>query len=141
MTSRTRYLSRLIGLFSILVSLTLVTHKDTTVETMAALVRNSPLLLILGMLFLTAGLAIVLGHSIWSGGLLPLVVTLIGWLMLIRGLVLLFLPPPAAIGLFVGIHFEQLFYLYFAISLAVGLYLTYGGFRSSRSDHAAAMRY
>jgi hypothetical protein len=128
MASRTIYLSRLIGLFSILVSLTLVTHKDTTVETMAALVRNSPLLLILGMLFLTAGLAIVLGHAIWSGGLLPLVVTLIGWLMLIRGLVLLFLPPQAAIGLFAGIRFEQLFYLYFAISLAVGVYLTYGGF-------------
>jgi len=126
----TVFLSRLIGLFAILFALCLITHKQATVETMTALVQNPPLLLIFGMVWLATGLAIVLGHNAWSGGALPVVVTLVGWLILIRGLLLLFLSPAAAIGLFAGLHFEELFYVYLAISLLFGIYLTYNGFRS-----------
>jgi hypothetical protein len=50
---------------------------------------------------------------------------------LLRGLLLLFLSPAAAVGLFAELHFEQLFYLYAAISLILGVYLTYGGFSST----------
>ena len=130
MSRLTVFLSRLIGLFAILFALCLITHKQATVETMTALVQNPPLLLIFGMVWLATGLAIVLGHNAWSGGALPVVVTLVGWLILIRGLLLLFLSPAAAIGLFAGLHFEELFYVYLAISLLFGIYLTYNGFRS-----------
>lgn len=130
MSPLTTFLSRLIGLFSILVSLSLLTHKQAAVETITALVHNPPLLLTFGMVWLIAGLAIVLGHNVWSGGVLPIIVTLVGWLILVRGLLLLFLSPEAAVGLFVGLHFERLFYLYVAISLIFGIYLTYGGFKS-----------
>jgi hypothetical protein len=64
-------------------------------------------------------------------GTLPVVVTLVGWLILIRGLLLLFLSPAAAIGLFAGLHFEQLFYLYAGITFIIGAYLAYAGFRST----------
>lgn len=131
MSRLTTFLSRLIGIFSILVALSLVTHRQATVETLTALVRNPPLLLMFGMVWLIAGLAMVLGHNVWSGGLLPVVVTIVGWLFLIRGLLLLFLPPEAAVGLFSGLHFDQLFYLYVGITLIFGVYLTYGGFSST----------
>ena len=128
--SLTTFLARLVGLSAVLLSLALVTHKQASVETMTALVRNPPLLMIFGMLWLVAGLAIVLGHNVWSGGVLPVVVTLVGWLIFIRGLLLLFLSPAEAIALFTGLHFEQLFYLYITISLLFGAYLTYAGFTS-----------
>jgi hypothetical protein len=71
--------------------------------------------------------------------MLPVVVTLAGWLMFIRGILLLFLSPSAAIGLFTGLHYEQLFYLYITISLVFGAYLTYGGFGSTpRLDRPSA---
>lgn len=130
MSPLTMFLSRLLGLCSILISVSMVAHKHATVETMTALVHNPPLLLIVGMIGLIAGLAIVLGHSIWSGGVLPVIVTLVGWLILIRGLLLLFLPPEAAVGLFGGLRFERVFYLYVGISFIIGVYLTYGGFSS-----------
>jgi len=132
MSPLTTFLSRLIGLSAILLSLSLVTHKEASVNTMAALVHNPPLLMIFGMVWLVAGLAIILGHNVWTGGALPVIVTLVGWLIFARGLLLLFLSPSAAVGLFTGLHFEQLFYLYVVISLLFGGYLTYGGF-SSRS--------
>jgi hypothetical protein len=99
---------------------------------MTALVHNPPVLFIVGVITLVAGLAMILGHNVWSGGVLPVIVTLVGWLTLIKGLLFLFLSPEAAVGFFLGgLHYEQLFYLYVAISLIFGVYLTYGGFRST----------
>ena len=132
MLPRTTFLSRLLGLYCILAGLSMVSHRQATVDTVIALVHNAPLLFILGVITLLAGLAMILSHNIWSGGVLSVIVTLIGYLTLIKGLLFLFLSPEAAAGLFLGaLHYEQLFYLYAAISLIFGAYLTYGGFRST----------
>ncbi len=140
MSSLTAFLGRLIGLFLILASLCLVMHRQATVETLTALAHNPPLLLILGMVFLAAGLAIVLTHNIWSGGVLPVIVTLVGWITLIRGLLLLSVSPEALLGLLGTIHFAELFYLYVSISFIIGAYLTYGGFRPLRNLEKSATR-
>ena len=127
----TKFLSRLFGLSLILLALALVMRRQATVETLTALAHTPPLLFTLGMVFLIAGLAVVLSHNIWSGGALPIVVTLLGWIILVRGLLLLVLSPEAIVRLFAMIHFEQLFYFYIAVSFVIGAYLTYGGFSSS----------
>jgi len=132
MSPRTAFLSRLIGLYCILVSLSMVSHKRATVGMVTALVHNPTGLFIAGLMTLVAGLAMILGHNVWSGGALPVVVTLIGWLTLIRGLLFLLLSPEAAAEFYLGgLRYEQLFYLYASISLVLGVYLTYGGFRST----------
>jgi uncharacterized membrane protein len=105
-------------------------HKQTMVETVETLVHNRPMLLILGMIALIGGLAMVLVHNVWSGGALPIVVTLFGWSILIRGLLLLFLPSDAMVNLFEMVRFGELFYIFAVISLVLGIYLTYGGFTS-----------
>ncbi len=98
------------------------------VEATSSLVRDRPVLLIVGMIALVAGLAMVLEHNVWSGGAQPVVVTLVGWVILISGVVLLFLSPEAVVSLFEIFRFEELFYIYAGITLALGLYLTYAGF-------------
>ena len=54
MSSRTIFLSRLIGLYSILAALAMVTHKEATVATVSALIRNPPVMLVLGVITLGA---------------------------------------------------------------------------------------
>jgi len=131
MPPRTLFLSRLIGLYCILVGLSMMTHSQATVETVTALLQNPSMTLILGVITLAAGLAMVLAHNIWAGGTLVVVVTLVGWMALVKSLFFLFLPPEMETRLFLQqLHYQQLFYLYGAISLALGVYLTYGGFRS-----------
>jgi vacuolar-type H+-ATPase subunit I/STV1 len=131
MSPLTSFLSKLLGLYCILAGLALVARREATVETVNALVHNAPLVYVLGVITLLAGLAIVLGHNVWSGGTLPVIVTLIGWLTLIKGALFLFLSPLQAVGLLWGrFHYQRLFYLYAAISVVLGVYLTYGGFRS-----------
>jgi len=99
---------------------------------MKAMIENPPLLFIAGLLGFTAGLAIVLSHNVWSGGALPILVTLFGWASLIKGILLLVLSPETESRVFiVGLRFEQYPNLYAAFLLLIGAYLTYAGFTSS----------
>ena len=115
-----------------------------------ALIRNPPLLLLAEVLGrsasgrrgavaddarawevrtrLAAGLGIMLGHNIWSGGALPVVITLLGWLIAIRGAVLLALPQDAVIKFFEALRYEECFYVYMGVTLALGVFLTIAGF-------------
>lgn len=132
MPSRTIFLSKLFGIYCILMSLSMVAHRQATVDTIAALLHNPPLVFLAGVMALAAGLAMVIGHNIWRGGGLPVTITLIGWLSLLKGVLLLFLSPEAASEVFLtGLRSLQWFDLYAVISLALGIYLTYGGFRES----------
>src|ERR1019366_4249899 len=132
MSPRTLFLSRLIGLYCIVIALSMMTRRQDTVETVTALLQNSSMMLIVGIITLAAGLAMVLAHNIWSGGALVVVVTLVGWITLIKSLLFLFLPPEMEAGLFLGqLHYQQLFYLYTSVSLVLGIYLTDGGFKST----------
>ena len=134
MSPRTTFLSKLIGIYSILVSLSMITHKQATVEMVTALIHNPPVVFVVSVMAMAAGLAMVLGHNVWSGGALPVIVTLIGWWTLVKGLLFLFLSPEGASAFFLGgLHYEQLFYLYAGISLLLGIYLTYGGLRQQRA--------
>ena len=133
MSSRTIFLSRLIGLYCIVIALSMMTRRQATAETVTALLQNPSMMLIVGIITLAAGLAVVLAHNIWSGGALVVVVTLVGWITLIKSLFVLFLPAEMEAGLFLGqLHYRQL-YLYTAISLVLGVCLTYGGFKSRSS--------
>ena len=58
-----------------------------------ATAADGPVMLVYAAFSLAAGLAIMLGHNVWSGGTLPVIVTLVGWLIFAKGLVLLLVTP------------------------------------------------
>ncbi len=78
MSPRTLFLSRLIGLYCILVALSMITRKQATLEWVTALLHDPSMIFVLGAITLIAGLAMVLTHNIWSGGALVVIVTLVG---------------------------------------------------------------
>jgi hypothetical protein len=135
MSPRTLYLSRLIGLYCIVAALAMFLRGQTMVDTVTLLLWDAPLMFFLGVVTLSAGLAMVLAHNHWSGGALPIIVTVVGWVTLIKGVLLLTLAPEAEAALFLqGLRYREFFHLYAAISLAIGIYLALGGFRkNSRS--------
>ena len=132
----TVYLGRLLGLFTLITSFWLLVERQNTVSTIPALLGNRPAMVIFAIIALAGGLAIVLAHNIWTGGALPILVTLIGWITLIRGVLFLFLPPEATLGILAAMQFERFFYVYLAIPFVLGLYLTYLAFTArTRSDN------
>ena len=128
MSPLTVFLAKFLGLYCIIVALVMMSRKQSAVAIINALIRNPPLLLFVEVIGLACGLAMVIGHNIWSGGALPIVVTLLERLMAIRGAGLLALSPDGIIKLFEGLRYERFFYLYMGGTLVLGLYLTIAGF-------------
>jgi len=128
MSPLTIFLAKFFGLYCIVLAVTMMVRKQSAVSTMRALIQSPPLLLFVELLGLAGGLAMVIGHNIWSGGALPVVITLLGWLMAIRGAALLAISPAAVMKVFEALRYEQRFYFYMGITLILGIYLTFAGF-------------
>ena len=110
MPARTLFLSRLIGLYCLLIGLTMTSHRQLTLEAVAALFQNPSLTLLLGLTTLGASLGIVLSHNLWWSGRLALMITLIGWLALIKSLLFLFLNPTMESRFLLELlHYQQFF--------------------------------
>ena len=62
--------------------------------------------------------------------MLPVVITLLGWLIAIRGAVLLALPQETTIKFFEALRYEELFYVYMGVTLVLGLFLTFACFNA-----------
>jgi len=85
-------------------------------------------LFVIGILTLILGSFLVLTENIWNAGFLAGLVSLIGWLLLIRAILLLWLPHGTIRKIFNAVKFEQSYYAFGIIILLVGLYLAYTGF-------------
>ena len=130
MSRLTVFLARLIGLFTVLLIAALLLRGSAMIQTAIA---DKSLMFTYAIISLALGLAMILGHNIWSGGMLPMVVTLVGWLILAKGLLLLFLSPEALTQFFERMQYGEHIYLYVAPSLVIGLYLTWAGFAAPTS--------
>ena len=85
--------------------------------------NNFPLIVISGVLALVAGLAIVRTHPIWSGW--PVVLTILGWLLVIGGLMRIVLPRQMA-ELAAGLSPNPVFLtIPAAVLCLVGAFLSY----------------
>jgi len=96
---------------------------------MKSIIEDRALLFLSGLMGVTGGLAIVLSHNVWSGGVLPIMVTLFGWASLIKGMALLVLSPETESRIFiVGLGYEKYPILFAAFALILGVYMTISAF-------------
>jgi cytochrome bd-type quinol oxidase subunit 2 len=124
MSRLTVFLARFIGPFAIIVAAGALVRGNATIE---SVVDNGPVMFALALISVAAGLAMILGHNVWSGGVLPVVVTLAGWLIFAKGLLLLFWPDVLN-SLFDRIQAGGHFIIYLVPAFALGVYLTWAGF-------------
>jgi hypothetical protein len=131
MSTLTVYLARLIGLSAVLLAVALLVRGNTLIM---ATVSDGPVMLVYAIFSLAAGLAIILGHNVWSGGTLPVMVTLVGWLIFAKGLIVLLLVTPETLAhLLERMQYGEHYSLYIVPAVIIGLYLTSGGFTTSSS--------
>jgi len=129
MSVRTVFLARLFGLYCIIIAAAMLPQPEAFVTIVHAFVADAPLVLIAGVFTLFGGLALVLLHNRWSGGALTVIVTLIGWLTLIKAVVLLALPSTKLVALYGGVSATHIL-ISGSLTLLLGIYLTVAGFRS-----------
>jgi hypothetical protein len=133
MSSRTIFLAKVIGLFLLCMAALMALSKTSLLTAIAATVHEPGLLLAYSIISLAAGMAMVVGHNVWSGGPAAIIVTLVGWAALIKGLLLLFLPSDMFVTLYGRADFGDRLYGYAALFAVIGLYLVYSGFRAARA--------
>jgi hypothetical protein len=129
MSRLTVFLARTIGLFTVVLVAALLVRGSAIIEESVA---DGPVMLVYATISLAMGVAMVLGHNVWTGGALPVVVTLVGWLSLAKGVLLLFLAPDPGSQMFEQMRYAEHYYLYLAPALVIGLYLTWAGFMAAR---------
>jgi hypothetical protein len=129
MSRLTIFLARSIGLFTILLVAGFLVRGGAVIETTVA---DTPVMLSYAIISLAMGVAMVVGHNVWSGGVLPVVVTLAGWLILAKGVFLLLFSPDAFAGMMHRMEYGEHYSLYLAPAFALGLYLTWAGFTAPR---------
>ena len=127
----TIYLARAIGLFTLLMVAAMAWRGNAIMD---PLIADNAVMFVLAMVSVGLGLAMVLGHNNWSGGLLAAMVSLTGWLILLKGAMLLFLSPNSIPGLLTSLDYRDNHLLYLVPALLLGLYLTVGGFMARPAD-------
>jgi hypothetical protein len=131
MPALTIYLSRLIGVVTLIVAAAMLADKSMVVTAVGTLGEDRAALLLLGFIRIAFGAGIVLVHNVWTKGFWPLVVTLCGWALLVRGVMVLFVPPDVIAGWIAAVHIEEFYYVYAAIPLVLGAYLSLRGFSAT----------
>jgi hypothetical protein len=131
MDARTSFLAKLFGLYCILAALAMSLRGEEMVEVITDILHDPAMIFVLGAMTVIAGLAMVLSHNVWSGGVLRVMVTVAGWMTLMKGLLFWFLPPGEEAGFFLRVmQYQRLLYVYVSFALVLGLWFTYRGFGS-----------
>jgi hypothetical protein len=128
MFTTTVFLGTLLGLYLVAISIGMLVSKRRTLATLDEMARSGPWMLFSGLVATAAGLAIVLGHNVWTGGALAIVVTLFGWAALLKGISLLLVPPEQMAVAYKGLGFERFFYAWMGAVLVLGLLITLDAF-------------
>lgn len=134
MSALTVYLARLMGLSTLVFVVAFMMRSNAIIM---ATIADSPVMLVYAVFSVAAGLAIILGHNVWAGGVLPTVVSLTGWLIFAKGLLLLFVNRETLSLMLERMHYDQNYIFYFVPAFLLGLYLTYAGFTARAAKSGA----
>jgi len=128
MSHLTLFLGKFLGLSCLLMLAVFVAKPRESLEAINSMMESPGLILVTGIFTIGGGAAMVVGHNIWSGGALPVAVTLLGWLTLIKGVALLATPPRALTAFYQALHYPTWFRPYMAAALAFSAWLALTAF-------------
>ena len=129
MSRLTVFLARLIGLSTILIVIAFLVRGSAIID---ATIADAPVMLAYAIISLAAGVAMILGHNVWSGRALPVVVTLVGWIIFAK-LAALFLTTEALSHFYQQMQYGEHYYLFLTPAFVIGAYLTWAGFSAPMS--------
>lgn len=125
----TVFLARVIGLFGAISTLAILIRYKTYLAMEESAAKNPVLTYLSGFFILLVGLVLTLSHPVWTLDW-PIVITIIGWLVLIKG-ALRILFPEIVQKLIDKKQTDRRFLLSEIVVLLISLYLIYQGFELS----------
>jgi hypothetical protein len=123
------FLARLLGPLFLLPGIGILINPRVFRALATEVVRSVTLIYLFGLVDFAGGLAIVLNHNVWTLSW-PLIVTLIGWALLIRGAVRVAVPDLILGYVARYIANKRVYPFTGAAAVILGLVLCYFGFRA-----------
>jgi len=121
------FLGRVLGLYMIIVGFFYLCRRDYIQKAAEHIFENDSLVIITAVISLIIGLLIVVGHNVWSLNW-TVVITILGYLSLIKGLVRLFIPHHTDKRILMKLLSRDNPIYLGIICLIIGLFLSYEGF-------------
>ncbi len=130
--TRTRMFARVLGPFLVIVDVTAMVRASDMQRLLSQFEANSLWTFVTGAFILLFGLIIVAGHQYWQGAA-AIIVSLLGWLIVLRGLLLVAFPK-VFVSVANSMIGAQAWWVTLCVIFAlVGLYLTYVGWAPAPS--------
>lgn len=120
------FLAQVIGCYLFLVGLAMLIHQHRFKKLMSDFLSHPTLISLSSSMSLVAGLLIIVDHNIWVGQW-PIVVTLVGWILVLRGIFRLFFPD-AFIKTMKDLLEKAPYMVMCWVRILIGLYLIWAGF-------------
>jgi hypothetical protein len=124
--ARTRAFSRVIGPFLVIVPGIVAVRAPETGTALTAFFDNPALAWLTGGLLLFGGLLIIAHHQYWSS-LAAILVSLLGWYLALRGVVLLAAPQLIESAAGAAMNMMAMVRIGFGVLVLIGLWLTFIG--------------
>ena len=115
------------GLYLAIMGLALLLRREMWKKVVSEFFDSASRIYTTGVFILIIGLLLVLSHNVWEGGL-KTVVTVLGWVVLAKGLAYVFLPHTLLKDLAKGLNGENVYVTGGVVALIFGLYLAGKGF-------------
>ena len=123
----TYFIAQFIELMLLSVGASMLFQGKVFMKVLNDITENRSTLFMVGIVLFLGGASIVLVHNVWNAGFLSLIVTLIGWVLIIRDLASMFMPGHSITRMVRWFKVEEFSWAYGVLVLIIGAYLTYAG--------------
>ncbi|QLZ67670.1 hypothetical protein FOLKNPGA_00443 [Legionella sp. PC1000] len=125
---KSKFLSKVLGIYLIIVSLAMFANLQQFTIYVQELLKDAPLMLVTGFWTLIIGLLMVVSHNVWQWNW-RLLITLIGWIILLKGTSMIFYPHYVDRATLVFMQDTSMAYSAAGFELILGIILSYLGFK------------
>ncbi|CAM2844948.1 Integral membrane protein (PIN domain superfamily) [Legionella steigerwaltii] len=126
-----KFLSKVLGIYLIVASLAIFTNMHQFTIYVQELLKNAPLMLVLGFWTFILGLLMVVSHNVWQWNW-RLLITIIAWLILLKGASIIFYPHYIDKASLLFVQNRSIAYSAAGFDLIIGIILCYLGFRREK---------
>ncbi len=120
-------LAKFIGPYITVIGIGLLFNQKSFQKIMEDFLKNAALVYVTGLITFVAGLAVVISHNLWVLDW-RVIITLLGWNVLIKGARLVISPDTSAKMAAVFVKNNKLVIIPWIIMLAIGIFLTTKGY-------------
>lgn len=123
-----KFLAKVIGFYCLIVGTAMLSNMHQFTGHVVKLLHDTQLMFVSGFFALIIGLLLVVSHNIWQWSW-RLIITIIAWLILFKGVSIVYFPEYLDVITKHFVHNMQIAYTAASIDVILGLVLIYKGFK------------